>query len=52
MYDEKLDKFIVICSTGRSGSTTLLRILNTIPCSNICGENNGKFKSFIKFMNL
>jgi len=33
-------KFILICSTGRSGSTTLQRIINTIPNTNICGENH------------
>ena len=31
-------KFILIASTGRSGSTTLQRIINTIPESNITGE--------------
>jgi hypothetical protein len=38
-YKER--KFILISSVGRSGSTTLQRILNTIPNSNICGENYG-----------
>lgn len=33
-------RFVLICATGRSGSTTLMRLLNTIPNSNICGENN------------
>ena len=32
--------FILICATGRSGSTTLQRIINTIPNTNICGENS------------
>lgn len=32
-------KIILIVSTERSGSTTLQRILNTIPHSNITGEN-------------
>ena len=31
-------KFILICSVGRSGSTTLQRIINTIEESNINGE--------------
>jgi len=31
------DKIVLICATGRSGSTTLQRIINTIPDSNICG---------------
>ena len=34
-------KFILIVSTPRSASTTLQRILNTIPNSNINGENCG-----------
>ncbi len=33
------DKIVLICATGRSGSTTMQRIINTIPNSNICGEN-------------
>lgn len=33
------DKIILICATGRSGSTTIQRLINTIPNSNICGEN-------------
>ena len=31
-------KFIIIASTGKSGSTLLQRIINTIPNSNITGE--------------
>ena len=42
-------KFIIICATGRSGSTTLQRILNTIPDSNICGENDGAIINILKF---
>ena len=34
-------KYISICATGRSGSTTLQRIINTIEESNINGENWG-----------
>lgn len=34
-------KIILICATGRSGSTTLQRIINTIKRSNINGENWG-----------
>ena len=33
------EKIVLLCCTGRSGSTTLLRILNSIPNSNITGEN-------------
>lgn len=43
------DKIILICATGRSGSTTLQRILNTIPNSNICGENFGAINSLLEF---
>jgi len=43
------DKIILICATGRSGSTTLQRILNTIPNSNICGENYGALNSLLEF---
>jgi len=48
-----MDKIILICATGRSGSTSLLRILNTMPNTNICGENNGAINSLMEFyMNL
>lgn len=43
------DKIILICATGRSGSTTLQRIINTIPNSNICGENFGAINSLLEF---
>jgi len=45
------DKIVLICATGRSGSTTLQRIINTIPGSNICGENYGAINSLIEFYN-
>lgn len=43
------DKIVIIYATGRSGSTTLMRILNTIPNSNICGENNGAIINLLEF---
>lgn len=43
------DKIVLICATGRSGSTTLQRIINTIPNSNICGENYGAINSLLDF---
>ena len=43
------DKIVLICATGRSGSTTLQRIINTIPNSNICGENYGAINSLLNF---
>jgi hypothetical protein len=43
------DKIVLICATGRSGSTTMQRILNTIPNSNICGENFGAINSLLEF---
>jgi len=43
------DKIVLICATGRSGSTTLMRIINTIPNSNICGENYGAINSLLEF---
>ena len=43
------DKVVIICATGRSGSTTMLRLLNTIPNSNICGENNGAIINLLEF---
>ena len=46
-YDE--DKIVLICAVGRSGSTTLQLILNTIPNSNICGENNGAIIHLLEF---
>ena len=45
------DKIVLICATGRSGSTTMQRIINTIPNSNICGENYGAINSIIDFYN-
>jgi hypothetical protein len=44
-----MDKIILICATGRSGSTTMQRIINTIPNSNICGENYGAVNSLLEF---
>jgi hypothetical protein len=43
------DKIVLICATGRSGSTTIQRIVNTIPDSNICGENFGAMNSLLEF---
>lgn len=43
------DNIILICATGRSGSTTMLRILNTIPNSNICGENFGAINCLLEY---
>jgi len=43
------DKIVLICATGRSGSTTLQRIINIIPNSNICGENYGAINSLLDF---
>jgi hypothetical protein len=43
------DKIVLICATGRSGSTTLQRIINSIPNSNICGENYGAINSLLEF---
>ena len=43
------DKIVLICATGRSGSTTMQRILNTFPNSNICGENFGALNSLMEF---
>jgi hypothetical protein len=44
-----MDKIILICATGRSGSTTMQRIINIIPNSNICGENFGAINSLLEF---
>lgn len=41
-------KFILICATGRSGSTTLQRIINTVPNSNINGENYGSIADLLQ----
>ena len=46
---ETPDKIVLICAVGRSGSTTLQLILNTIPNSNICGENNGAITYLLEF---
>jgi len=43
------DKIVIICATGRSGSTTMLRLLNTVPNSNICGENNAAIINLLEF---
>jgi hypothetical protein len=43
------DKIVLICATGRSGSTTVQRLLNTIPNANICGENGGAINSLLDF---
>jgi len=44
-------KFILICSTGRTGSTTLQRIINTIPNTNIYGENDNTILHLLEFCN-
>jgi len=44
-----MDKIVLMCATGRSGSTTLQRILNTISHSNICGENYGAINALLDF---
>lgn len=41
-------KIILICATGRSGSTTLQRIVNTIKDSNITGENSGAINKLLE----
>ena len=41
-------KFILICATGRSGSTTLQRIINTIKDSTITGEKHGAIKNLLE----
>ena len=43
------DKIILVCAVARSGSTTLQLLLNTIPNSNICGENNGAISHLLEF---
>lgn len=40
-------KFILICATGRSGSTTLQRIVHTIPGANITGEKHGAIEDLL-----
>ena len=46
-------KFILICATGRNGSTTLQRIINTIEESNINGENWGAINNLLEcYMNI
>lgn len=46
-------KFILICGTGRSGSTTLQRIINTIEESNINGENWAAINNLLEcYMNI
>lgn len=42
-------RFILICASGRSGSTTLQRIINTIPNANICGECDGAILHLLHF---
>ncbi|KAI9006491.1 hypothetical protein DFJ74DRAFT_392913 [Hyaloraphidium curvatum] len=41
VFPRKKRKFdmVLVLAQGRSGSTTLMRLLNTIPCYNIRGEN-------------
>jgi hypothetical protein len=44
-----MESIIVICATGRSGSTTLKNVLNTAPNTNICGENSGAVMKLLDF---
>jgi hypothetical protein len=50
LYD-RIDnmKCVIVASTGRSGSTTMQRIVATIPDSNISGENNGAIIDLLRF---
>jgi hypothetical protein len=41
--------FVIICAIGRSGSTTIQRIINIIPNTNICGENNRAIINLLEF---
>jgi hypothetical protein len=43
------DKIVLLCCVGRSGSTSLQRIINTIPNSNICGENHAAILDLLRF---
>lgn len=43
------DNIVLICATGRSGSTTMQRLINTIPNSNICGENYASIIPLLEF---
>jgi len=49
MTERELDKIVLLCCVGRSGSTTLQRIVNTIPNSNVCGENYGAIFDLLRF---
>ena len=44
-----MDKIVLLCCVGRSGSTSLQRIINTIPNSNICGENYAAVLDLLRF---
>ena len=44
-------KFIIICATGRSGSTTLQRLINTIDECNITGEKFGAIENLLECYN-
>ena len=41
------DRIVIIIAVGRSAGTTLMRVLNTIPNTNICGENKGAIFSLL-----
>ena len=43
------NQLVIIIATERSGSTTLMRILNTIDKSNICGENYACIEDLINY---
>ena len=44
---KNIDKIIIIYATGRSGSTTLQRILNSVKNSNITGEKWGAINDLL-----
>ena len=46
---QDIDKIVLIVAVGRSASTTLQVILNTIPNSNICGENDAAVIHLLEF---
>ena len=46
---EQPDAIVLIVSLGRTGSTTLMNLLNLIPNSNICGENYNAVLKLLQF---
>lgn len=44
-----MPQVVLVVGVGRSGSTLLQRVLNTMPSTNVCGENRNAWLHVARF---